>query len=157
MKRRTIHILLFLSLAFNIAFLGGGVYRFSQMKRFKPMHERIKNEKVRDFMQMRKELGNTLERDFHDAKDDLMKALTKPEIDETELNNLIDIVIEKQSLREKEIGKAMIDLRKELTDEEAEKVFDSFRKWMQPKHLKHNKMKSGKKFRKHRKKNGENE
>ena len=132
MKKRAVNILLFISLAFNIAFLGGGVYRFSQMRRFKPMHERIKNDKVRDFMQMRKKLGNTLESDFHKAKDDLMRAFTKPEINESELNELIDNVIEKQSLREKEIGRAMIDLRKELTDEEAEKVFSSFRNWMQP-------------------------
>lgn len=152
MKRRTTHILLFISLAFNIAFLGGGVYRFSQIRRFKPMHERVNNEKVREFMQHRKDTGGRLMHGFHAAKDDLMKALTKPEINEPELNKLIEIVIEKQNLMEREIGEAMIDLRKELSAEEAEQVFSRFREWMQPPdHFKQDEKGHREKFRKFRK------
>ena len=153
MKRRTINILLFVSLAFNIAFLGGGIFRISQMRRFgRPMHERIQNEKVRNFMQMRKDNGEPLVRDFHEAKDELMMTLAKPGIDETELNKLIDNLILKQNLMEDKIGQAMIDLRKELSDEEAEQIFGRFREWMKPPdHFKHDKKSPRNKFRKHKK------
>jgi Heavy-metal resistance len=153
MKRRTVNILLFISLAFNIAFLGGGVYRFYQMRQFRPMHERIKNDKVKAFMQERKNLGEPLMRDFHEAKDNLMKALAKPGIDEAELNKLIDIMIEKQNLQEKKVGEALIDLRKELTDEEAEQVFGRFREWMRsPERFQHDRKGPKEQFRKFKQK-----
>ncbi|MDO9576952.1 MAG: hypothetical protein Q7J16_03625 [Candidatus Cloacimonadales bacterium] len=83
-------------------------------------------------MNKRKELGMPLVEDFHLAKDEFMKALAKENIDEEELQTIIDNLIYKQSMMEKEIGNSMIELRKELSSEEAKEVFGKFRKWMQP-------------------------
>jgi len=132
MKNRTIKILLFVSLAFNIAFLGGGIFRLYMFKNHPPFHERVRNEKVREFMQQKKETGRKLRQDFHKAKDEFMKALSKPEINEAELQTLIDSLIKKQMIMEKELGRSMIDLRRELTNDEAKAVFGKFRQWMKP-------------------------
>ena len=139
MKNRTIKILLFISLAFNIAFLGGGVFRFMQMRKFSPIHKRIKNDKVRNFMQQKKEMGGPLLHEFHQAKDDLMKALASENVDEDMLLAKVDTLITKQIAMERAISKSMIDLRKQLSPEEAKEVFGKFRKWMQPpEHLNRN-------------------
>ena len=132
MKNRTIKILLFVSLAFNIAFLGGGVFRFMQMRKFHSIHKRIKNEKARNFMQQRKEMGGPLLREFHQAKDDFMKALAQENVDEETLLAEVDSLIAKQIAMENAISKSMIELRQQLSPEEAKDVFGKFRKWMQP-------------------------
>ncbi|MHA1888084.1 MAG: hypothetical protein DRH79_04045 [Candidatus Cloacimonadota bacterium] len=136
MKNRTIKILLFVSLAFNIAFLGGGVFRFMQMRKFHSIHKRIKNEKARNFMQQRKEMGGPLLREFHQAKDDFMKALAQENINEEMLLVKVDSLIAKQIAMEREISKSMIELRRQLSPEEAKDVFGKLRKWMQsPEHF----------------------
>jgi len=137
MKNHTIKILLIISLAFNIAFLGGGIFRSIKFRKFPPIHERIKNEKVRNFMERRKEIGSPLRRDFYKAKDEFMKALTKPEIDETEMQILIDELIAKQNAMEREVGNSMIELRQQLSDKEAKEIFGKFQRWMQPPEEKH--------------------
>ena len=137
MKNHTIKILLIISLAFNIAFLGGGIFRSIKFRKLAPIHKRVKNEKVRDFMERRKEIGSPLMQDFHKAKDTFMKALTKPEIDDAEMQILIDELIAKQNAMEREIGNSMIELRQQLSDQEAKEIFGKFQRWMQPPEGKH--------------------
>lgn len=132
MKNRTVKVLLFISLAFNIAFLGGGILRFIQMRKLPPIHKRIKNEKVRNFMQQRKEIGGPLQQEFHQAKDDFMIALSRENFDEKILSAKVDSLIAKQIKLEKAISKSMIELRQQLSPEEAKEVFGKFRKWMRP-------------------------
>ena len=137
MTNHTVKILLIVSLAFNISFLGGGIFRSIKFRKLSPIHERIKNEKVRDFMEHRKEIGSPLIRDFHKAKNEFMKALTKPEIDEAEMQILIDELIAKQNAMEREVGNSMIELRQQLFDKEAKEIFGKFQRWMQPPEGKH--------------------
>lgn len=132
MKNRTLKIFLFISLAFNIAFLGGGVLRFIHLRKLPPIHQRIKNSQVRNFMQQRKEMGEPLLSEFHRAKDDFMETLAQENVDEKTLLTKVDTLIAKQIKMERAISKSMIELRKQLSPEEAEKVFGKFRKWMKP-------------------------
>ena len=137
MKNHTIKILLIISLAFNIAFLGGGIFRSIKFRKLAPIHKRVKNEKIRDFIERRKEIGSPLMRDFQEAKNTFMKALTKPEIDDAEMQILIDELIAKQNAMEREIGNSMIELRQQLSDQEAKEIFGKFQRWMQPPEGKH--------------------
>jgi len=132
MKNNTVKILLIISFAFNIAFLGGGIFRSIKFRKQPPIHKRVNNEKVREFMERRKEIGHPLMQDFHKSKNKFMKALTKPEINEAEMQILIDELIEKQVIMEQEIGRSMIELRQQLSDTEAKEVFGKFQRWMQP-------------------------
>ncbi len=102
------------------------------MRKFPPIHKRIKNEKVRNFIQQKKEMGGPLQLEFHQAKDDFMKALAQENIDEEILFAKVDSLISKQIAMEKAISKSMIELRQQLSPEEAKDVFGKFRKWMQP-------------------------
>jgi len=137
MKNHTIKILLIISLAFNIAFLGGGIFRSIKFRKNPPIHKRIKNDKVRDFMESRKEIGSPLRRDFQKAKNEFIKALKEPEVDEAEMQILIEELIEKQNVMEREIGNSMIELRQQLSDQEAKEVFGKFQRWMHAPEGKH--------------------
>ena len=140
MRTKTLNIILVISLAFNIAFLGGSIYRHLTFRRFKPVHQRIHNEKVEEFINRKREQRKMLVQDFHIAKDKFMQALSKDEIDEAELLAIIDTLVFKQGMMEKEIGSSMIELRKEMTPQEARQVFGKFRQWMKPpQHFDHNK------------------
>jgi len=132
MSNKTIKILLLISLAFNLAFLGAGVFRFVQMRRFGPIHKRIHNEKVENFLQQRKGDRIKAAREFHKVKDEFLRALANENIDEKELEVMMDSLITKQVLMEKEISRSFIELRKELSPEEARKIFSQFRVMMKP-------------------------
>ncbi len=125
MSNRTLTVLVLISLAFNIAFLAGFIYKQSRIRSFlnpdgpKP---NIPPERIEFFERMKHDMIPFRE-DFEKSKKDFVMELVNPDFNEEILNEKLDIILEKQIRMEHELGKRLIMLRKEMSPEEAHRFF----------------------------------
>ncbi|HCM14915.1 MAG: hypothetical protein WCY87_01365 [Candidatus Cloacimonadales bacterium] len=126
MSKRLITMLLFISLAFNLAVLGSIIWLRLHIPR--TVHrERSRNEWVRlpehihhdqndpEIRQMRVEYDN--------QKVNLMRSLAGDNYVEKDIIAIIDSSLTAQTNLEKELGHRLLDIRKQMSSEEAEKYF----------------------------------
>jgi len=126
MSKKTILILLIVSLAFNLAFFGTFLYHRVNFGPgiHSPIHGRPKLPKHcrEDFRKLRKEMGEK-HRDYFVARRQFILSLLEENLNEKEVLKKLENAIEKQTTKEKEIGLSFIQLRKEMTAEEARMFF----------------------------------
>jgi uncharacterized membrane protein len=126
MSKKTISILLILSLAFNFAFFGTFLYHRVNFGPgiHGPIHGRSKLPKHcrEDFRELRKEMGEK-HREYFKARRQFIISLLEEDLNEEEVLKRLENAIEKQTIKEKEIGLSFIKLRKEMTAEEARMFF----------------------------------
>jgi len=127
MSKRTLIIIVIISLAFNLAFIG--TFGLIQLRR----RSFLKNNfgaprELREHFRNRKEHIAPFQHDFHQSKIDFIEELKKPDFNEELLNKMLENAIEKQTALEIELGKSLIELRKEMSFEEAQKFFSKFPK-----------------------------
>ena len=126
MSKKTILILLIVSLAFNFAFFGTFLYHRVNFGPgiHAPIHGRPKLPKHcrEDFREFRKEMGEK-HRDYFIARRQFILSLLEEDLNEEEVLKRLENAIEKQTIKEKEIGLSFIKLRKEMTAKEARMFF----------------------------------
>lgn len=143
MKQKTINILVFISLAFNIAFIGSYFYHtclFSGRPRpmmGHPMPPPMFKDKFAKVMQnVRPE-----QQEFMQASHLFFQMITNPEIGEEEVTLQLEKVIAKQMQMEKKIGSGIISIRQEMTAEELQEAghfFENRRNRFKEKRFDHN-------------------
>ena len=126
MSKKTILILLIVSLAFNFAFLGTFLYHRVNFGPgiHAPIHRRPKLpiHCREDFRKLRNEMGKK-HHDYFTARRQFILSLLEEDLNEEQVLNKLENAIEKQTIKEREIGLSFIKLRKEMTAEEAKKFF----------------------------------
>ena len=126
MSKKTILILLIVSLAFNFAFLGTFLYHRVNFGPGMPgaIHGRPKLpiHCREDFRKLRKEMGEK-HRDYFNARRQFILSLLEEDLNEEQVLKRLENAIEKQTIKEREIGLSFIKLRKEMTAEEARMFF----------------------------------
>ena len=142
MSNRTLTVLVLISLAFNIAFFAGFIYKQSRIRSLlKPdgPYPNIPPERIEFFEKMKHDMIPFRE-DFEKSKKDFVMELVNPDFNEEILNKKLDITLEKQIRMEHELGKRLIILRREMSPEEAHRFFtkqhfrnenlrEKFKKW----------------------------
>lgn len=124
MQKRSFKFLLYISLAFNIAFIGGFVYRYLNAPFHQPgLPPEEMKPPVKDFFFQKRDEIKQFGKDFMDSKKQFLESLTLAEFNEDKSTELMQESVEKQILMETEIGKSMIEIRKKMSAEEAEKAF----------------------------------
>ena len=126
MSKKTILILLIVSLAFNFAFLGTFLYHRVNFGPglHGPIHGRPKLpiHCREDFRKLRKEMGEK-HRDYFIARRQFILSLLEEDLNEEQVLERLENAIEKQTIKEREIGLSFIKLRKGMTAEEARMFF----------------------------------
>ncbi|MCK9557097.1 MAG: hypothetical protein PHO85_06090 [Candidatus Cloacimonetes bacterium] len=128
MSRRITTILLIISLSFNLGFLGSIIW--IQLHFPHPMrHNSTHNEWVRLPEHIRNDRSDPELRRLRVAYDDqrvnLMRALALPNYEEMDVTAIIDSSLTAQTYLEKELGYRLLDIRKQMSAEEAEEYFGS--------------------------------
>ncbi|MCB5254063.1 MAG: hypothetical protein RBR69_09265 [Candidatus Cloacimonadaceae bacterium] len=136
MTKRSIIILLFVSLAFNLAVLGSILWvHFSriacpaetpygrQARTALPPH--LHNVPTMWSPEIRQ-----MHTRFNDSKIELMNELAQDPIDETNIIAIIDSSLDAQSSLERALGYRLLDIRKQMNAAEAEDYFSSRAKQM---------------------------
>ena len=126
MSKKMIFTILIISLAFNLAFLG--TFRYHRVN-FHPGLQGSIHGKPKlpihcreDFREFRKEMGEK-HRDYFIARRQFILSLLEEDLNEEEVLKRLENAIEKQTMKEKEIGLSFIKLRKEMTAKEARMFF----------------------------------
>ena len=126
MSKKTIIILFIISLAFNLAFFGTFlIHRVNFGPGIQgPIHGRPKLPKHcrEDFRELRKEMGEK-HREYFKARKQFILSLLEENLNEEKVLKKLENAIEKQRIKEREIGLSFIKLRKEMTAEEARMFF----------------------------------
>ena len=126
MSKKTILILLIVSLAFNFAFFGTFLYHRVNFGPgiHAPIHGRPKLpiHCREDFRKLRNEMGEK-HHDYFTARRQFILSLLEEDLNEEQVLIKLENAIEKQTIKEREIGLSFIKLRKEMTAEEARKFF----------------------------------
>ena len=128
MSNRTLSILVVISLSFNIAFLG--MFLFHRIRGpLPPQDPREFNipPELRDFLMQSREKMKPLREDFETSRRILSDALGEEEYDEAELLKLLEDTLHKQDIMERAMGMHLIELRKNMTPEQAENFFKKHR------------------------------
>ena len=125
MSKRTLIIIVIISLAFNLAFIG--TFGLIQLRRRSLLkHKFGPPPELREHFRNRKEHIAPLRYYFHQSKIAFIEELKKPDFNEELLNKMLENAIEKQTAMEIELGKSLIELRKEMSFEETQKFFSKF-------------------------------
>lgn len=128
MSNRTLSILVVISLSFNIAFLG--MFLFHRIRGpLSPHDPRELNmpPELRDFLMQSREKFKPLRDDFEQSRRILSDALAEEEYDESRLLQLLEETLQKQDVMERAMGMHLIELRKNMTPEQAENFFKKHR------------------------------
>lgn len=126
MSKKTILIILIVSLAFNFAFFG--TFLFHRVNFGPGIHGPIHGRPKlpihcrEDFRELRKKMGEK-HRDYFVARRQFILSLLEKDLNEEQVLKRLENAIEKQMIKEKEIGLSFIKLRKEMTAEEARMFF----------------------------------
>ena len=125
MSKRTLIIIVIISLAFNLAFIG--TFGLIQLRRRSFLkHKFGPPPELREHFRNRKKHVASFQHDFHQSKMAFIEELKKPDFNEELLNMMMKNAIEKQTAMEIELGKSLIELRKEMSFEEAQRFFSKF-------------------------------
>jgi len=128
MSKRVLTTMFIISLAFNIAFVSVFGYHLIINRRALHLIPPDVNPKVRNhYFEYREEIAPFM-KEFHKSKQEFILELTKKDIDEEKLLNMLGNSIEKQMKMERALGLSMIEIRKNLAPEEAQKIFCAFKK-----------------------------
>ena len=128
MSKRLLIVLFIISIAFNVAFLGGAGYHLVISRMAHRLIPPGINPQVRNhYLECRNEIA-PLMKEFHESKQEFINELARKDIDEEKLHIMLRNSIEKQTRMERELGLSMIEMRKRLTPEEAKKMFHALHK-----------------------------
>lgn len=130
MSKRSITILLFISLAFNLAVVGSMLWvrytRICPAPASQRMHQkRDLPPHLQDARLMGSPEISELHKQFGDGKLKLMRELAKDPIDEEYITTIIDSSLNTQSSLERALGNRLLDIRKQMSAAEAEDYFSS--------------------------------
>lgn len=120
MKQRTMNILIIISMAFNIAFVGSFFYH--KIKFGRGPGPRMDHPEPPP--RFREKFKNTMEdarpeqKEFMDASKEFFKMLTSEEFEEGKATELMSVMIDKQMAMERKIGEGLISMHSEMTPEE---------------------------------------
>lgn len=121
MTRKTTNILLLISLAFNLAVISMFTVNLFRMREFgarKPFSAKLPHEQVRKHFKEMK----PIHQDYIKSKRSFFKVLRSEKLDLEKAEEMLETTIQKQILMEKQLGKRLIELRKELSAEEFRKL-----------------------------------
>ncbi len=129
MKQKSIKILITISLAFNIAFIGVYVYHalFSRSHSMMRDHRQMPPPIFRDRFDCIMQDLRPDRVEFMEASHCFFKMITDPEIDDETLSFQLDEMISIQMEIEKKMGQGMIDIRKEMSPNELAEARRFFR------------------------------
>lgn len=128
MSKRTLSLLLAISLAFNLAFLGSIIYLHLRAPRRRPIPftpvKRVELPShigdVRDNPEIRQ-----MRSQFDRIRVNLMEELAKETVDETRVLTIIDSSLAAQEELEQSLGQNLLEIRKQMSSEEAEEYFQA--------------------------------
>jgi uncharacterized membrane protein len=122
---KTLRILLILSAAFNLAFIGGAIYHrwVAPPPPFKPPEEAM-GPHWRDIMNESKTQIEPCRQEAFEARSQFMEALRDPKVGEDSLGAILDRSIRKQVELETRVGQQMIEIRHKLPPEDSRKFFE---------------------------------
>ncbi|NLO44533.1 MAG: periplasmic heavy metal sensor [Candidatus Cloacimonetes bacterium] len=128
MSKRLLFILFSISLAFNLAFIGSLLWfhlRISKAKQRAPRtRERIELPTHVNDMRHNPQIDQ-LRSDFESYKLKLMEELAKQTLDEERILSIIDSSLVAQSDLEQSLGENLVQIRKQMTPDEAKDYFQS--------------------------------
>ena len=138
MQKRSVQILLIVSLAFNIAFIGLGAYRYIRIKRFSDPRIAFRHapQNIKDQFRKHRQIIDPIRDEIELVRGQFFAELRKPDFTEQQLQEKLDIYLSKQSELERAMGNNFITIRKNLSAQQAEKFFSFFSK-MKPPHPEH--------------------
>lgn len=129
MSKKLSNILLLVSLAFNLAVVAAFIYmtvrgpHHHHRTRPRPDTESYRH-RDRDSTWADSDSIRALRTTFRETKHEFMTELAKEPINEPALNTILERSLSEQSLLERELGKRLIERRKEMSPEEAEEFFN---------------------------------
>jgi len=128
MYKRNFKILLIISLAFNIAFIGFSTFRYLTIKRILGSEKIFHNipHNIKDRFQKNKEEIGSVRDEIAVVRHDFMVELRKEDFNKDNLNVKLANILIKQNEMERILGNNLIELREEMTPEQAEKFFSRF-------------------------------
>ena len=127
MSKKILFVVLIISLAFNIAFLGVFIYRrvlLSDRSFPPPRFHNIPPHCREEFIEERERML-PLKMEFELSKKRFMRSLTNEEFDRELLEKKLQETIDRQIRMEYEMGQLLIKLRSELSQEEIQNFFGS--------------------------------
>ena len=129
MSFKTLKILLVISLIFNIAFIGNYLYHRYVIYP-KHIHNNffmMRGERMKHFREMRRRF--TRQRlNYLRERREFLRMLQSPEYTSEQLRAKLNETIEKEMKMERKIGEDFIEMRKNMSSEEARRFFNNLRK-----------------------------
>ena len=125
MSKKVLSILLIISLAFNMAVIGGFIYRQLFFLRFHPKcpaNQHIPTH-FREEFEITRERIHPFRQDFMQCKKEFMEGLMNKDFNLELLDRKLKETLEKQMRMEHELGALLIRLRSEMSPEEAKRFF----------------------------------
>lgn len=128
MQKRSVKILLIVSLAFNLAFISFSVYRYIKIRRFSDPRFAFRHapQVIKDRFREHREVIDPIRDEIQFAREQFMAELKKPDLDEELLKEKLANYLNKQADLEKNMGNNLIEIRKKLTPEQVEEFFSHF-------------------------------
>lgn len=128
MKKRSIQILFIVSLAFNLAFIGFGAFRFIQIRRFSNPHRMFENvpQELKEHFREHREEVDPIRKEIDNIRLEFMTEMRNPEFSEDQIKEKLDRYLTRQAELERIMGDNLIELRKKLTPDQVEKFFSQF-------------------------------
>lgn len=124
MKKNILHGLLFVSLAFNIAFIGLFIHHQLMVRKNPPFGPPPEHFHQHPFFERNNEEIRELRHAFLQQKRFFLEQVRRNELSIPELENELNILLEKQMIMEEHIGKFMIEIRQKLTDQQVDCFLD---------------------------------
>lgn len=121
MSSRWKNILLISSLVFNLTIVG--IFGFNYFKSDCKTYYKPKTEQGELIIKRRRDEIRNLRKDMMETRRGFFELLKAGASDEV-LNRQVELIIQKQILMEKEIANHLIELRKNMTNEEANRFFE---------------------------------
>jgi hypothetical protein len=128
MQKRSVQILLIVSLAFNLAFIGFGTLRYFKVQRFSDPRVRFRHapQVIKEHFREHREIIDPIRDEIDIIRGQFIAELKKPDFDEDRLQEKLDQYLSKQAELERIMGNNFIEIRKNLTAEQVEEFFSRF-------------------------------
>lgn len=133
---RIYKILLIVSVAFNIAFIGGFIYHQANKP---PVPAHIAPAPLRENFKKHKSQVMPFRREYIQCRQQFMEELAKPQVTRKELENKLEETLQKQYEMERQVGISLIEMRMKMSDEKAARYFYDKQPNRQPYKFKTNK------------------
>jgi len=124
MNKKLLYILLLISLAFNLAFVGSYIYIHATRPHHEFSRHRGKDHDRRGWFPFEESDSTRALRDtFMLTKKELMQELAKDPINEPAIQAIIQRSLQAQAVLETDLGKRLLELRKKQSPQEAAQFF----------------------------------